>query len=73
MEGQERNTAQLKRIGAVMEQRWGLEGAVRKEESENVMGGLRIAPEKVRRRELCHLPPVSILVLFYLIELFYFL
>ena len=37
MEGQKRNTAQLKRIGAVMERRWGLEGAVRKEESENVM------------------------------------
>jgi len=25
VEGQERNTAQLERIGAVMEQRWGLE------------------------------------------------
>ena len=35
VEGQERNTAQLERIGAVMEQRWSLEGAVGKEESGN--------------------------------------
>ena len=27
-------------------------------------GGPRIALEKVRRRELCHLPPVSIVILF---------
>ena len=33
VEGQERNTAQLERIGAVMEWRWSLEGAVRKNES----------------------------------------
>ena len=33
VEGQERNMVQLERIGATMEQRWGLEGAVRKEES----------------------------------------
>jgi len=31
VEGQERNTAQLERIGAAMEQRWGLEGESRKE------------------------------------------
>ena len=29
VEGQERNTAQLERIGTVMEQRWGSEGEVR--------------------------------------------
>ena len=27
-------------------------------------GGPRIAPEKVKRRELCHPSPVSIVVLF---------
>ena len=35
VEGQERNTAQLERIGAVMEQKWGLEGESRKEENGN--------------------------------------
>ena len=39
VEGQERNMAQLERIGAVMEQRWGLEGAVRKEESRDDVEG----------------------------------
>ena len=39
MEGQERNTAQLERIGATMERRWGSEGESRKEESgDNVEG-----------------------------------
>ena len=33
VEGQERNTAQLERIRAMMEWRWGLEGAVGKEKS----------------------------------------
>jgi len=33
VEGQERNTAQLERIGAVIEWRWGSEEVVRKEES----------------------------------------
>jgi len=33
VEGQERNTAQLERIGATMEQRWGSEGESRKEEN----------------------------------------
>ena len=35
VEGQERNTAQLERIGAVMEWRWSLEEVVRKEESRD--------------------------------------
>ena len=33
VEGQERNTAQLERIGAVMEQRWGSEEESGKEEN----------------------------------------
>jgi len=33
VEGQERNTAQLERISAAMEQRWSLEGAVGKKKS----------------------------------------
>ena len=39
VEGQERNIAQLERIGTAMEQRWGLEGAVRKEESRDDVEG----------------------------------
>jgi len=39
VEGQERNTAQLERIGAAMEQRWGLEGESRKEESGDDVEG----------------------------------
>ena len=35
VEGQERNTAQLERIGAAMERRWGLEGESRKEENRD--------------------------------------
>ena len=35
VEGQKRNTAQLERIGAMMEQRWSLEGEVRKEENRD--------------------------------------
>jgi len=39
VEGQERNMAQLERIGAMMEQRWGLEGVVKKEESRDDVKG----------------------------------
>ena len=35
MKSQKRNMAQLERIGATMERRWGLEGAVRKEKSRD--------------------------------------
>jgi len=35
VEGQERNTAQLERIGATMEWRWSSEGENGKEESRN--------------------------------------
>ena len=34
MEGQERNTAQLERIGAAMERRWGSEEESRKENGD---------------------------------------
>ena len=39
MKDQERNTAQLERIEATMEQRWSLEGAVRKEKSGDDVEG----------------------------------
>jgi len=35
VKGQERNTAQLERIGATMGWRWGLEGESRKEENRD--------------------------------------
>ncbi len=35
MDGQERNTAQLERIGATMEQRWGSEEENKKKESRD--------------------------------------
>ena len=72
VEGQEKNMAQLERIGAMMEQRWDLEGEVRKEENRDNMEGPRMALEKVRRRELCRPPPVSIVVLLFN-RIFYFL
>jgi len=50
VKGQERNTAQLERIGAMIEQRWGSEEENKKEESRDEEGGLRMAPEKVRKR-----------------------
>ena len=44
VEGQERNTAQLERIGATMEQRWGLEGESGKEEDEDDAEGSKDGP-----------------------------
>ena len=38
--------AQLERIGAVIEQRWGLEGAVRKEKSRNNTEGSKDGPRE---------------------------
>ena len=38
MEGQERNTAQLERIGAAMARRWGSEGESRKESGDDAEG-----------------------------------
>jgi len=46
VEGQERNIAQLERIGATMEQRWSLEEEVRKEESGNDMEGSKDGPRE---------------------------
>ena len=44
VEGQERNMAQLKRIGATMEQRWGSKEEVGKEESRDDMEGSEDGP-----------------------------
>jgi len=44
VEGQKRNIAQLERIRAVMEQRWGLEGVVEKEESGDDAEGSEDGP-----------------------------
>jgi len=46
VEGQERNMAQLERIGATMERRWSLKGEVRKEESGNDMEGSKDGPRE---------------------------
>jgi len=46
VEGQERNTAQLERIGATMEQKWCLEGAVGKEESRDDAEGSENSPRE---------------------------
>ena len=46
VEGQERNIAQLERIRAVMEQRWSLEGEVRKEKSRDNMEGSEDGPRE---------------------------
>jgi len=44
VEGQERNTAQLERIGAAMERRWGSEGESRKEGSGDDAEGSEDGP-----------------------------
>jgi len=44
VKGQERNMAQLERIGAVIGQRWGSEGAVGKEESRDNVEGSEDGP-----------------------------
>jgi len=65
VEGQERNTAQLERIGATIDR----DGAWKKRvgrRTEMKRRGPRMALEKVRRGGLCRPPPVSILVLFFL-------
>jgi len=46
VEGQERNTAQLERIGATMEQRWGSKGESRKEESGDDVEGSKDGPRE---------------------------
>ena len=49
MEDQERNTAQLERIGAVMERRWGSEGESRKEESRDDTEGFEDGPRESQK------------------------
>ena len=49
VEGQERNTAQLERIGAVMEQRWSSEEEVGKEESRDDAGGSEDGPRESQK------------------------
>ena len=44
VESQERNTAQLERIGATIEQRWSLEGEVGMEESGDDVKGSKDGP-----------------------------
>jgi len=44
VESQERNMAQLERIRAVMEQRWGSKGVIGKEESRDDMEGSEDGP-----------------------------
>jgi len=46
VEGQERNTAQLERIGTAIEQRWSLGGEVRKKESRDDIGGSKDGPRE---------------------------
>ena len=46
VEGQKRNLAQLERIGAAMEQRWGLEGESRKEENRDDAEGSKDGPRE---------------------------
>ena len=44
VEGQEKNMAQLERIGAMMEQRWGSEEESRKEENRDEEEGSKDGP-----------------------------
>jgi len=46
VEGQERNTAQLERIGAAMERRWGSEGESRKKENGDKEEGSKDGPRE---------------------------
>jgi len=50
VEDQERNTAQLERIGAVMEWRWGSEGESRKEESRDDIEGFEDGPRESQKK-----------------------
>ena len=49
VEGQERNMAQLERIGATMELRWGSEGVVGKEESRDDIEGSEDGPRESQK------------------------
>ena len=49
VEGQERNIAQLERIGAAIEQRWGLEEEVGKKESGDDMDRSKDGPRESQK------------------------
>jgi len=49
VEGQERNMAQLERIGAAMEQRWSLEGESGKEENGDNVEGSEDGPRESQK------------------------
>ena len=51
VEDQERNTAQLERIGAAMEWRWSSEGEVGKEESGDDVEGSEDGPGESQKEE----------------------
>ena len=51
MEGQERNTAQLERIGAIIEQRWSLKGEVGKEKSRDDVEGFKDGLRESQKEE----------------------
>jgi len=51
VEGQERNTVQLERIGAAMEQRWGSKGESGKEENGDDVEGSKDGPGESQEEE----------------------
>jgi len=51
VEGQERNTAQLERIGAAMEQRWASEGESKTEENGDEEEGSEDGPKESQKEE----------------------
>jgi len=51
VEGQEKNMAQLERIGAVMEQRWNFEGENKKEENRDNKGRSEDGPRESKEKE----------------------
>ena len=69
MEGQKRNTAQLERIGAVMEWRWGSEEESGNRDEEE---GSEDGPGESQEGRLYHLPPVRLVVLSFLRNRIYF-
>jgi len=64
VESQKRNMAQLEKIEAVIEWRWGKKKERKKEENEDEEGDLRMALGKVRRRGLYCLSSARIVVLY---------
>jgi len=50
-----------------------LKGRIRKRRAEMERRGLRMAPEIVRKRRLCHLPSIRLVVLFLILIVIFFL